>query len=76
MASSLSFAPVKEKARAKGIRSARQLALRSGLDPRTVGKYWRDKPGEIQQIDVDVLLTLVAFFGCPPGDLMVVITEP
>lgn len=65
--SRISVAPVKEKAEARGIRSALQLSKAVNLSYPTVLKWWND---EVGQIDPNSLMEFAIFLECEPGELI------
>ena len=66
----VSVAPVRQRAKERGIMNATELASAAGLAYNTAWRWWNDDPG-ITRIETDVLIKLCNLLACEPGDLLI-----
>lgn len=66
---SVSVAPVRRLAEARGVKNPSQLAIVTGITKPTAGRYWYDDES-LRVLDISVLEAIAKFLECDPGDLI------
>jgi DNA-binding Xre family transcriptional regulator len=70
MAWRVSTSRVRNLARDKGIKNAKQLAEICGISMNTAYRWWNDDL-TLQSYDAAMILMFCDLFGCEPGDILI-----